>query len=356
MSVMIVAEAGVNHNGSLQLALELVDAAAEAGEHEVKFQTFDPSKLVSRSAPKAAYQTRNDAHESQLAMLQSLQLSPDDHDAIVAHCERRSIRFMSTPFDQDSLQFLVGRYDMPAVKIPSGEVVNARLLLGAARSGKPILMSSGMCTLADIERALGVLAYGMTHPTGGASRAEFERAYTDPTARALLQERVTLLHCTTEYPAPVEQINLRAMDTLRAAFGLPVGYSDHSLGLAVALAAVARGATVIEKHFTLDRNLPGPDHAASLLPEELREMVQGIQEVSAALGSERKAPSDVELANRIVARQSLVAATDIAAGEAFTEINLTTKRPGSGVTPLAYWEYLGRKATRSYRADETIDP
>lgn len=356
MTVLIIAEAGVNHNGALDLALELVDAAAAAGADIVKFQTFDSNKLVSRSAPKAAYQTRNDAHASQRAMLESLQLSQSDHDHIVEHCHRRGIRFMSTPFDQDSLQFLIGRYDMPAVKVPSGEVVNGRLLLGAARSGKPILMSSGMCTLADLERALGVLAYGMTYPSGGASRREFERAYADPAARAMLQERVTLLHCTTEYPAPAEQINLRAIDTMRAAFGLPVGYSDHSLGTAIALAAVARGATVIEKHFTLDRNLPGPDHAASLLPDELKDMVQGIREVSTALGDERKVPSDVEFENRVVARQSLVAASDIVAGEVFSERNLTTKRPGDGVTPLAYWEYMGRKATRSYRADEPIDP
>lgn len=356
MSVLIVAEAGVNHNGSLPLALKLIDAAAAAGADIVKFQTFDSKKLVSRRAPKAVYQTRNDAHDSQLAMLESLQLSQSDHDAVVEHCRQRSIRFMSTPFDQDSLQFLIGRYDMPAVKIPSGEVVNARLLLGAARSGKPIFMSSGMCTLADIERALGVLAYGLTHPTGGATRADFERAYADPAARALLQDRVTLLHCTTEYPAPAEQINLRVIDTMHAAFGLPVGYSDHSLGTAIAFAAVARGATVIEKHFTLDRSLPGPDHAASLLPGELKGMVEGIRAVTAALGGERKVPSEVEFTNRIVARQSLVAACNIAAGEVFSEGNLTTKRPGDGVTALAFWEYIGRKAARSYKADETIDP
>lgn len=356
MSVLIVAEAGVNHNGSLSLARELVDAAAAAGADIVKFQTFDSKRLVSQRAPKAAYQTRNDAHESQLAMLESLQLSAADHDAIVEHCQRRSIRFMSTPFDQDSMQLLLSRYDMPAVKIPSGETVNARLLLGAARSGKPILMSTGMCTLADVERALGVLAYGLSHPTGGATRAEFERAYADPKARALLEGKVTLLHCTTEYPAAPEQINLRAIDTLRAAFGLEVGYSDHSLGTAVAFAAVARGATVIEKHFTLDRALRGPDHAASLLPGELTQMIQGIRDVTAALGSGRKAPSEVEFANRIVARQSLVAARDIAAGEALSEANLTTKRPGDGVTALAFWEYLGRKATRAYQADEPIDP
>ncbi len=356
MSVLIIAEAGVNHNGSLALARDLVDAAAAAGADIVKFQTFDSKRLVSRRAPKAAYQTRNDAHDSQLAMLESLQLSESDHDVIVEHCRKQSIRFMSTPFDQLSLQFLTGRYDMPAVKIPSGEVVNARLLLGAARSGKPILMSSGMCTLADLERALGVIAYGLTHATGGGTRADFERAYAEPAARALLQDRVTLLHCTTEYPAPPEQINLRVIDTMRSAFGLPVGYSDHSLGTAIAFAAVGRGATVIEKHFTLDRDLPGPDHAASLLPGELKDMVQGIRDVTTALGGERKVPSEVEFANRIVARQSLVAACDIAAGEVFSEGNLTTKRPGDGVTALAFWEYIGRKAARGYKADETIDP
>lgn len=356
MTVLVVAEAGVNHNGSLAMALELVDAAAAAGADVVKFQTFDPKRLVSARAPKAAYQMANDSHKSQLEMLQGLSLSADDHDAIVERSKARSIRFMSTPFDELSLQFLVSRYDMPALKIPSGEIVNARLLLAAARTGKHVLVSTGMCTLADVERALGVLAYGLRNREGGATRAEFERAYADPDTRTALKGRVTLLHCTTEYPAPFEQINLRVMDTLHTAFGLDVGYSDHSSGIAIALAAVARGARVIEKHFTLDRGLPGPDHAASLLPAELESMIAGIRDISVALGDSQKVPSKVEFANRIVARQSLVAARDIATGEKFSEDNLTTRRPGDGVSPLAYWEYLGRSAARAYSQDEPIDP
>jgi N-acetylneuraminate synthase len=356
MSVLVIAEAGVNHNGSVDLALRLVDAAAEAGADIVKFQTFDAKRLVAARAPKAAYQTRNDAHDSQLAMLESLQLSERDHEKIVEHCRARSIRFMSTGFDEISLQFLTQRFDMPAVKIPSGEIVNARLLLQAARSGKPMLISTGMCTLADIERALGVVAWGLHHSHGGATRAEFERAYADETLRAALRGRVTLLHCTTQYPAAPETINLRAMDSLQAAFGLPVGYSDHSEGIAISIAAVARGAVAIEKHFTLDRSLPGPDHAASLLPRELADMIAGIRAVEGSLGSASKVPSPVELTNRIVARQSLVAARDIAIDEIFTEENLTTKRPGDGITPLAYWEYVGQKARRSYRRDEPIAP
>jgi N-acetylneuraminate synthase len=355
MSVLVIAEAGVNHNGSLDLALELVDAAADAGADIVKFQTFDSKNLVSAHAPKAEYQTRNDAHESQLAMLQSLQLSQQQHDVIVERCRSRSIRFMSTPFDLDSFR-LLERYDMPAIKIPSGEIVNARLLLAAARSDKQIIVSTGMATLADVERSLGVLAFGMRAPGGGASREEFERAYADTTARARLEGRVTLLHCTTEYPAAPQTINLRAMDTLRAAFGLRVGYSDHSSGVAIAFAAAARGATVIEKHFTLDRKLPGPDHSASLEPRELAHMVSGIRDIDVALGNGIKAPTQVEMFNRVVARQSLVASRDIATNEIFTEQNLTTKRPGDGISALAYWEYLGKSARRSYRQDDPIEP
>lgn len=355
MSVLVIAEAGVNHNGSVEIALDLVDAAVEAGADIVKFQTFDPHKLVSARAPKAAYQSVNDSHGTQLAMLQSLQLSADDHDQIVERCRARSIKFLSTPFDETSLSFL-SRYDMPAMKIPSGEIVNARLLLEAARSGKPILLSTGMCTLADVERALGVLAFGLRFPAGGATREQFEHAYADPQMRAALKDRVTILHCTTEYPAAAEKINLRVMDALRAAFDLPVGYSDHSAGISIALAAVARGACVIEKHFTMDRALPGPDHAASLLPDELASMIRGIREVSVALGTSHKVPSKVELENRIVARQSLVAAREIREGEVFTSENLATKRPGDGISPLAYWEYLGKQAARSYKPDEPIQP
>jgi N-acetylneuraminate synthase len=354
MNTQVIAEAGVNHNGSLELALALVDAAAAAGADVVKFQTFDPEQLVSARAPKAEYQKRNDAHASQLAMLEGLKLSQAQHDAIVSHCRSRGIRFMSTPFDEGSLR-LLARYDMPAVKIPSGEIVNARLLLAAARTGKPLILSTGMATLADVEHALGVVAYGLQTRTGGTSCEGYERAYADPGLRQLLQNRVTLLHCTTEYPAAPEKINLKAMDTLQAAFGLPVGYSDHSLGLAIAFAAVARGAVIIEKHFTLDRALPGPDHAASLLPQELTELVEGVRAIGTALGSFRKVPTEVEFFNRVVARQSLVAARDIAAGEVFTEENLTTKRPGDGVTALGYWEYVGRVAARSYRRDEAIE-
>jgi N-acetylneuraminate synthase len=356
MSALIIAEAGVNHNGSLPLALELVDAAAEAGADVVKFQTFDAHRLVSARAPKAAYQTLNDQHASQLEMLERLQLSESQHDAIVDRCRSRGIRFMSTGFDEHSLRFLVSRFQMPGVKIPSGEIVNARLLLTAARTGQQIFLSTGMCTLGDIERALGAVAYGIHVPNGGAGLEDFERAYADERMRGALTDRVTLLHCTTEYPAPPHSINLRAMDTLREAFGLRVGYSDHSLGIAISIAAIARGATVLEKHFTLDRNLAGPDHAASLLPGELSELVRCSREIEVALGDARKKPSGIEFDNRRVARQSLVAARPIAAGERITEENLTSKRPGDGVSPLAYWNYVGRMAHRDYSIDDPIEP
>ena len=356
MGTLIIAEAGVNHNGSLSLALELVDAAAQAGADIVKFQTFDARRLVSARAPKAAYQVQNDGQGSQLSMLECLQLSTTQHDAIAQRCRGRGIAFMSTGFDEHSLQFLISRYEMPGVKIPSGEIVNARLLLAAARSGKKILLSTGMCTSGDIERALGVIAFGLQTSDGGATLEQFERAYADPAQWTTLRDRVTLLHCTTQYPAPASSINLRAMDTLRAAFNLQVGYSDHSAGIAIAIAAVARGACVLEKHFTLDRKLPGPDHAASLLPGELAELIRCSREVEAALGDGRKIPSGIELDNRRVARQSLVAARPIARGECFTEDNLTSKRPGDGTTPLAYWNCIGRAARSDYNTDDPIDP
>jgi N-acetylneuraminate synthase len=355
-STLFIAEAGVNHNGLLDLALQLVDAAADAGADVVKFQTFRADKLVTAAAPKAAYQVTNTGESgAQLEMLRRLELSPADHHQLLARCAQRGIGFMSTAFDAESLA-LLGKLPVPAIKIPSGDVTHAPLLLQAARLGKPMIVSTGMCTLADVEAALGVIAFALTRDGSPSGRADLDAAWADAAAREALRERVTLLHCTTQYPAPPQDVHLRAMDTLREAFGLPVGYSDHTTGIEVAIAAVARGATVIEKHFTLDRKLPGPDHAASLQPDELRQLVAAVRVVEAALGKPHKGPAASEAANRAVARRSIVAGRPIARGEALSLEAMDFKRPGTGISPMQAWDFIGRPARRDYTTDEAIEP
>lgn len=354
--VTIIAEAGVNHNGSMDMALELIDSAAEAGADVVKFQTFKSEKVISRFAVKAEYQKKTTgSDESQLEMVKKLELGAADHRRLVAHCRRRGIRFLSTPFDLDSLRFLAKGLKVPALKIPSGEITNAPLLLAAARTGLPLILSTGMSLLGDVEEALGVLAFGYDAGGRAPSRSAFAAAYADTHARRALAAKVTLLHCTTEYPAPFEDVNLRAMDVMADAFGLPVGYSDHTRGIAVSVAAAARGAVVIEKHFTLDRNLRGPDHKASLEPRELQELVRAVREVSAALGRPLKAPAPSELKNVDIARKSLVAARRIPRGRRLTARDLEVKRPGSGISPMRYWELLGRRAERAYEPDQPLE-
>lgn len=356
MKTLIIAEAGVNHNGSLDMALQLVDAAAEAGADIVKFQTFKSESVISRSAPKAEYQkTTTGQVESQLEMVKKLELSTESHRKIITHCECRGIKFLSTPFDEVSARFLVDELTMPIVKIPSGEITNAPLLLAIAQMGKPLIVSTGMATLGEIEFALGVIAFGCLDLTVSPGERAFRDAFSSEPGQRVLADRVSILHCTTEYPAPFEQVNLRAMDTLEAAFGLPVGFSDHTAGIAVPIAAVARGAQIIEKHFTLDRKLPGPDHLASLEPSELTAMVTGIRQVEQALGSPHKGPTAAEWGNRVIARRSLVAARDVVAGERWSEANLTSKRPGNGVPPARYWEFIGSRANRDYCADELLE-
>lgn len=352
--VLVIAEAGVNHNGSRERALAMVDAAADAGADVVKFQTFRAERLVTRSARKAAYQEANTGSGGgQFEMLKALELSDDDHRAILARCAARGIAFLSTAFDAESLSFLLG-LGMPLVKIPSGDVTAAPLLLDAARSGRPLVVSTGMCTLREVEDALAVIAFGLAHPSGHPSRDDLALAHQDPQVRQLLAERVVLLHCVTEYPAPPASVNLRAMETLRSAFGLRVGYSDHTLGTDVAIASVALGATVLEKHFTLDRTLPGPDHAASLEPAELTQLVASVRRVREALGSTQKGPVGAERENRGVARRSLVAARAIRAGSVFVEADFAMKRPGDGISPMRIWELLGTTATRDYAPDDLI--
>lgn len=353
-SVFIIAEAGVNHNGSLDTALRLVDVAADAGADAVKFQTFRADNLVTRRAAKAAYQVANTGEAgSQTEMLRALELGEADHEALLVHCRARGIGFMSTAFDMESLAFLA-KLDMPAVKIPSGDITYGPMLLAAARVGKPLIVSTGMATLADIEGALSVIAFALTSDGEPSGHHDLEAARMGAQGRAALERSVTLLHCVTQYPARAESVNLRAMETMASAFGLPVGYSDHTLGVAVSIAAVARGATVIEKHFTLDRTMPGPDHAASLEPADLALLVESIRVVEKALGSPRKEPGPGEIENRAVARRSVVASRPIVAGQVIRAEDLTAKRPHDGRSPMDVWALIGTVAARSYDIDDPV--
>ena len=350
----VIAEAGVNHNGSLDLARQLVDAAVATGADAVKFQTFRASSLTATHAPKAAYQNRAiGSSTTQLEMLKRLELDEPAHHTLLAHCQARGITFLSTPFDLESTDFLIA-LDVPRLKISSGDVTNLPLLRRVGAANRPTILSTGMSTLGDVEGALGALASGaIAHEVGEVLRPA--EAFVLSAGQAWLARNITVLHCTTEYPAPFEEVNLRAMDTLRDAFGLPVGYSDHTTGIAVPIAAVARGAVVIEKHFTLDQSLPGPDHASSLEPTEFGAMVRAIRDVEMALGSSRKIPSVSEARNVVPARRSLVAARSIAKGEPFTSENLAAKRPGTGISPMLMDERLGRLAQRDYAMDDLIE-
>lgn len=353
---LIIAEAGVNHNGQEALAFELVEAAYKAGTDIVKFQTFKAKNLVTEEAKQADYQVANtQKQESQLAMLSRLELSYEAHHKLVARCNELGIEFLSTAFDSESLAFLVNDLGLTRLKLPSGELTNAPLVLEHARTGCDLIVSTGMATLAEIEMALGVIAFGYIADKDQAPTLEsFQQAYASEAGQKALKEKVTILHCTTEYPAPMVEINLKAMDTLCLAFELPAGYSDHSEGITIPIAAVARGAVLIEKHFTLDKTMEGPDHKASLEPNELTAMVMAIRDVEVALGSRVKTPTVSEIKNKAVARKSLVAAKEIKEGEVLTSSNIVIKRPGTGVSPYLYWETLGTCATKAYQAGDLI--
>lgn len=353
-NVYIIAEAGVNHNGELDLARQLVDCAAEAGADAVKFQTFDAMKLATRAAPKANYQQRTtDAAESQLEMLRKLELPREWHWELRERAHLRGIEFLSTAFDAGSLAFLE-ELDMPFYKVPSGELTNGPLLWQFARKGRPLVVSTGMATISEVEQALAVIAHAFNAAAEPADIAEIWRGWSDPSWRTSLLGRVTLLHCTSQYPTPMQECNLRAMDTLRA-FGLPVGYSDHTEGILVPVAAVARGATFIEKHFTLDRTMPGPDHKASLEPLELTQMVRQIRDLQLALGDGAKCPQPSEWNTRQAARQHVVAARDIAAGTVLERDDLTTTRNGGdGLPATALWGLIGVTVGQAYAAGEPI--
>lgn len=354
-SVVVIAEAGVNHNGRLDLALDLVDAAADAGADMVKFQTFRADQLVTAEAAKADYQLRNaGGSNSQLDMLKALELDDEAHRRILARCQARNITFLSTPFDMGSVGLLVEGLGLNLLKIGSGDLTNAPILLDIARRGCQLILSTGMATIDEVEEALGVLAFGYCGHLEP-SRSAFRKAFASVEGRKALSQNVTLLHCTSDYPANPDEINLRAMDALSEAFGLPVGFSDHSDGIAIAIAATARGAVMIEKHMTLDRSLPGPDHLASIEPKEFAEMVSGIRLVETALGDGVKRPMPSEMKTIEVARKSLVARQRIRAGETFSATNLGVKRPGLGLEPILYWDFIDKIATRDYNPDEQID-
>ena len=330
---LIIAEAGVNHNGSLDLAKQLVDKAVDAGADYIKFQTFKAEKLVTKSARQAEYQQHNmgSQENSQFQMLKKLELTPEDHQMLIDYCNKVGIKFFSTAFDFDSMDYLHS-INLGLWKIPSGEVTNYPFLKRIAKYNEKTILSTGMCEMEDVRAAVNALY-----------------------KNGLSKENLVLLHCNTEYPTPFEDVNLKAMDALRNEFGVDVGYSDHTRGIEVPIAAVALGATIIEKHFTLDRNMPGPDHKASLEPDELKAMVSAIRNIEKALGSAEKKISDSERKNIAIARKSIVAATNIKRGEVLTEENITVKRPGTGISPMRWEEVLGTTAVRDFQEDELIE-
>ena len=328
---IIIAEAGVNHNGSLQTAKKLIDVAAAAGVDFIKFQTYNTENLLTKSSPKAPYQILETGEkESQYEMLKKLELSKEHHYTIKEYCNSKHIQFLSTPFDIESINFLA-KLQPILWKIPSGEITNVPYLQKIASHKQPIIMSTGMCTMHDIENALHIL-----------------------TSQGISKEFITLLHCTTEYPTPFEEVNLRAMQSIAEKFGVSVGYSDHTRGIEVAIAAVALGARVIEKHITLDKTMEGPDHAASIEPHELHAMVKAIRNIEIALGSSLKTVTPSEQRNKDVARKSIVASQFIQKNDIFTEKNITIKRPGTGISPMKWNEVIGKRASQDFNPDELI--
>ena len=330
--VLIIAEAGVNHNGDLEKAKQLIDAAAEAGVDYVKFQSFKADKIVTKSAQRASYQDANTGNkDSQYEMLKKLELSEEDHHDLIAYCKAQKVKFLSTGFDLESLDFL-NEIGIDLFKIPSGEITNLPYLRKIASFNKPVIMSTGMADIQEVIQAVDVL-----------------------TSSGIKKDNLVVLHCNTEYPTPMKDVNLKAMNHIAEEIGVKVGYSDHTLGIEVPIAAVALGACVIEKHFTLDRNEPGPDHRASLEPRELKEMVLSIRNIEKAIsGNGKKHPSESELKNKSIVRKSIVSNTDIKKGDAFTEHNITIKRPGTGISPMKWDEVIGQKAKKNYLKDELI--
>ena len=330
--VLIIAEAGVNHNGSVAMAKELIDIASKAGADIIKFQTFEASQLVTKSAQKARYQILNTAsNESQLKMLKELEISFEDQIELKKYADNKNIEFLSTAFDLGSVNFLK-KLNLRRYKIPSGEITNLPYLRLIGSLGKPVILSTGMSNLIEIHQALDQLY-----------------------SRGLNKNNITIMHCTTEYPAPFKDINLRALETLKNEFNTEIGYSDHSTGIEVSLAAVALGARIIEKHLTIDNNLEGPDHKASIEPYQFEELVKGIRNITMALGSKEKKISSSELENLKIARKSIVAKVPIKKGQIFTEENLCTKRPGTGISPMNWDKLIGQEAKKDFSTDDLIE-
>lgn len=356
MPIEIIAEVGVNHNGDTALCLELLEAAAGAGADTVKFQTFDAESGVAKTAPKAAYQLdTTDPSESQFDMLKRLELPKDAYPTLVQRCRELDVEFLSTPFDLRSLEFLIDEVNVSRLKVASGEVTNGPLLVAMGRANRPVLLSTGMSTIKEIRAALGALAFGFLDDQSTPSLDRFAKAFSSEAGQAVLTERVAVLHCVTSYPVDIGDANVRAVETLGQAFGLPVGYSDHTQGMAAPLAAAALGATVIEKHFTLDTNLPGPDHKASMEPRAFADMVTLIREIDKSLGNGEKIPSAKELKILEIARRSLTALENIEEGDAYSSKTVGVQRPGTGISPMEYWGTINTLSSRAYHPGELIE-
>ena len=356
MGVKIIAEAGVNHNGEIELAKELIFAAAEAGVDVVKFQTFNTSEVLCLNAEKADYQKLHTGDgETQYEMVKRLELSYEMHHELLDTCNKCNVEFLSTAFDHGSLDFLLNKMKLQTLKIPSGEITNGPFILSHARSNCDIILSTGMSSIDEIEAALAILAYGILKPSCAvASLDECVDIFALEEAKSVLSSKVTLLHCTSQYPAPANSVNILAIKTLQEAFGMKVGYSDHTEGYIAAVAAVTLGATIIEKHFTLDKNLKGPDHKASVEPYELKIFVENIRQAEIMRGGGVKVLQECEKDTLSVARKSLVAKCAILKDEKFTQDNISILRPGTGISPMRYWEYLHKTANRAYEENEII--
>jgi len=351
----IIAEAGVNHNGSFERAIEMIHCAKQMGADAIKFQLFQAENLTTQQAEQAQYQKKAYSQvKTQYEMLKELELSFAHFEALKVIAEKEEIDFIITPFDLESLRFIVDDLNLSMIKIGSGDITNGPMLLACGRSHREIILSTGMSTLADIENALQVIAFGLLEKGAYPTKDSLAEVYASQAAQDILKEKVTLLHCTSEYPAPFEDVNLKAMDTMAHAFGLAVGFSDHTPGIEASLAAVAREACVIEKHFTLDKSLSGPDHLASLDPSEFQTMINGVRKIEAALGNGHKRPTVSESKNMKIVRRAIVANQKIVRGEEFTSHNLGLKRPYVGLSPMHYWDFLGKKAERDYAKDEVI--
>jgi len=356
-NVFIIAEAGVNHNGNIKIAKNMVDAAVDAGVDAIKFQSFKAEDLVINQAPKANYQLHNTLeNETQYQMLKKLELSHDEQQQLYAYCQNKGIQFLSSPFDLKSCRFLIKTLGLKTLKLGSGELSNAQLLYYIASMNCNIILSTGMSNLHDIEQALGVLAFAYTNPKeNNPNSKRFKAALDSANGIKALKQHISLLHCTTEYPCPFEDVNLDSINSLAKHFSLPIGYSDHTQGYHISLAAVAMGARIIEKHFTLDQNMAGPDHQSSIEPNELKLMVKQIRDIEVAKGNSVKQICSSELKNRSIARKGIYANGNISKGDILTTDNIAVKRPESKLSAQFYWEIIGKKANKNYHHEEPID-